>query len=83
MNKIVCVVGYELESDPLEDMGNLVDNLIKMISDLKDNSLRLDKELTEANADKFPVCWEDASESSYAHTCHIQLMERLSREFNV
>ena len=56
---------------------------MSMIADLRDNSLRLDKELAEANADKFPVSWEDASESSYAHICHIQLMERLKHEFNI
>jgi len=68
------------------DVVKLVFKLNKsmsMIADLRDNSLRLDKELAEANADKFPVCWEDASESSYAHTCHIQLMERLKHEFNI
>ena len=64
-------------------LENTIGRLINMIDDLKDNSIHLDKELAEANADKFPVSWEDASESSYAHTCHIQLMERLKREFNI
>jgi hypothetical protein len=68
------------------DIVNLIlklDEFKSIIIDLKDNSIRLDKELAEANADKFPVSWEDASESSYAHTCHIQLMERLKHEFNI
>lgn len=57
--------------------------LFAIIEDLVDNSQRLDKELAESNADKFPVSWEDASESSYAHVCHVQLIERLRKEFNV
>jgi len=68
------------------DVVNLIfklHKLMEMVVDLKENSLRLDKELAEANADKFPVSWEDASESSYAHTCHVQLMERLKNEFNI
>jgi SMC interacting uncharacterized protein involved in chromosome segregation len=65
------------------DIQQYINKAVQMIADLKDNSLRLDKELAEANADKFPVSWEDASKSSYAHTCHIQLMERLKREFNI
>jgi len=65
------------------DIQQYINKAIQMIADLKDNSLRLDKELAEANADKFPVSWEDSSESSYAHTCHIQLMERLKHEFGI
>lgn len=69
--------------DETIDIQQYIQSAAQMIADLKDNSMRLDKELADANADKFPVSWEDASESSYAHTCHIQLMERLKREFNI
>jgi hypothetical protein len=72
-NRVKEIIGLE----------NTIGKLVKMIGDLKDNSLRLDKELTETNADKFPIFWEDSNENSYAHICHVQLMERLKNEFNI
>lgn len=73
----------EMGVKEIVELQNFITKLIKMIADLKTNSIRLDTELTESNLEKFPVSWEDANESSYAHICHVQLMERLKREFNI
>jgi hypothetical protein len=63
-------------------LENTIGKLVKIIGELEDNAICFDQELEEANKERFLV-WEEPNESSHAHICHLQLMERLKREFSI
>jgi hypothetical protein len=74
---------WNAHQEEMAQMSDFINKLVKMINDLKDNSIRLDEELTEGKYNWQILCWEDVNEDSHAHICHIQLMERLKREFDI
>lgn len=63
-------------------LSERIGKMFEIVTLLIDNSDGLDQELLYVLEGKCPIVWEDAGESSHAHICHMQLMERIRRELN-
>lgn len=73
---------YDNALSEISDLETIVEHLQNRLSEWQGVARQLADELTEANSQRFPVSWEDASESSSAWIAYRNLVDIEDAEAN-
>ena len=66
---------YDRALSEISDLETVVEHLQNRLSEWQGVARQLADELTEANSERFPISWEDASESSPAWIAYRNLVD--------